>query len=340
MESLRDKILQKYIQSNRPFSVLFEVTKRCMCKCIHCYLADNSDNELSLKEIKDLFIQLKNIGVVNLGLTGGEPFLRKDIFEIIKYAYENHFFISILTTGILLDSEKIKLLKSYNVNQFEISILGAKAETHDKIMNYKGAFDKTIENINLLKKENAIISLKATIIKQNYKELVQMANIAKEFNVEFKANINIAPKTDGNKITLNYMLNEEELNEIDLKLINGGLIPGEDYSGGALLTCNAGKLSIGISSNGEIYPCLLFRKSIGNIRKKSLQDILIKNPSNFLKKLRKIKEEDVKRCYKCNIKKYCNRCPGISYLETKKIASANPSACYIANLVFNKISKN
>jgi len=270
MENLRDKILQKYKESNRPFSVLLELTQKCMCNCIHCYLAENNNDDLSLEEIKDLFTQLKNIGVINLGLTGGEPFLRKDIFEIIKFTFENHFFMSILTTAILLDQDKIKLLKKYNVNQFEISLLGGKSETHDMIMNYKGAFNKTIENIKLLKKQNAIISLKATILKQNYKELKQMSELANNLGVQFSANISIAPKTDGDKSPLNYILNEEELKEIDLKLINGGLIPGEDYSKGALLICNAGKLSIGISSNGEIYPCLLFRKSIGNIREKIL----------------------------------------------------------------------
>ena len=334
--NLKEKIYQKYLNTNRPFAALFEVTQRCMCQCIHCYLADQNINELDIHEISDLFEQLKNIGVINLGITGGEPFLRTDLVDILKLTYKHHFFVCILTTGILIDQEKIEWLKKYHIWNLEISLLGATSQTHDSIMRYPGAFDKTINSIKILKKENINITLKSTILKENYHELDLMEKLAHSLNSPFQANINIAAKTDHNLAPLDHLITLDELKKIKSKNIISGIIPDEDFSNGALLTCNAGKTIIGIDPKGEIFPCLLFRHPLGNIRNNKIENILINNPSPFLQELRNIKDNDVKECFNCDLKKFCRRCPGAVYLETQKIKVASPTSCKIANLIAHR----
>ncbi len=327
---LHDVIFEKYRALNKIHSVMFEVTHRCPCDCVHCFLVKDPKGELSLEEITDLFTQLKKEGTINIGISGGEPFLRDDLPRILEEAKRNGFFLSILTTGILVGRAEAILLKKLNVFNAEISMLGSTAETHDGIMNRPGAFNRMIKAVGHLKAEGINVIMKSTLLKQNYRELDDMAALCKSLDVPFEANLFLSPMMDGNTAPQEFMLDGDELSGLNRKHINGGLIPGEDMGGGAILTCNAGKTSAGISPRGDIYPCILMRKKIGSIRERTLQDIWHDNPDTFLSELRALKPEDVRQCATCDLKPLCRRCPGTAYLETGSLAKAAPGACRCA----------
>jgi radical SAM protein with 4Fe4S-binding SPASM domain len=329
VNDLLRRIDAKYERACRLQAVLFEVTHRCMCDCRHCFLVKDQDNELNLDEIAGLLTALREEGAIFIGFTGGEPFLRKDFPRILELARDDGFFISILTTGIPIGEPEVNLLKRLAIFNVEVSLLGDNAETHDSIMRFPGAFAGARRAVERLVDSGVRITLKSTIMRPNRSELPGMAALAKELGTGFSANVTVAPRSDGDPQPQQLALTEEEIAHLDPDLLRGGLIPGEEGPG-AVLACRAGRTVAGLSPEGDLFPCLLFRRKVGNIRENTLREIWHDRPVPFLQDLRQVKPEDVTECGRCEIKAHCTRCPGVAYSETEQFGLPSSAACTAA----------
>jgi radical SAM protein with 4Fe4S-binding SPASM domain len=329
MIDLSEEIYQKYAKTYRVYGVIYEITHRCPCNCLHCLLVKNVKDELSTTEIGVLFRQLRMEGAFQLSLTGGEIFLRDDLSKIFEFATKEGFFISFISTGILIGRPEVSLLKRHRIKGVEISILGANSETHDFITQFPGAFARMIRAVKMLREAGIVVQLKATILKLNWKELHAMSELARSMGARFSASASVTPRTDGDRNPQRLSLTEDDISKLDYTLLTGGLVPDEDDKQG-LLVCNAGKTIAGISPQGEVFPCIILRHPVGSIRKRSFQDIWHDNPDPFLSELRSVKAEDVSVCHTCGIRSFCRRCPGLAYLETNSIYNSVPSACALA----------
>lgn len=326
-ESLHAKVNKKYQEQNRIYSVLYEVTRRCPCNCIHCFLLKEKHDELSLDQVQDLFGQLKKEGTVELALSGGEPFIRKDFPGILSSASGHRFFISILTTGILFGKSEAALLKKNRVKKIEFSLLGAGPDTHDSLMNHRGAFRRLIKTVKLLKETPMLIALKATVMQQNVQEIGAMRQLSERLGVYFSASLSLTPREDGDKAPQKLGLNNNQLLKLDPALFDFAPLHSHETLQKAQLICRAGSTITGISPDGDIFPCILMRQKVGNIREKSLQDIWHSDPHPFLTALRNLKEEDLAECSACQFLPVCSRCPGVSYMETGSLTLPSPIAC-------------
>jgi radical SAM protein with 4Fe4S-binding SPASM domain len=330
MPSLRDDIFRLYDSQHRLHAAMIEVTHRCPCDCVHCLLVREPRDELTVEELTDILRQLRDEGVLNLGLTGGEPFARRDFPEILEAAHAHRFFLSVLTTGVTVGPPEVALMQRCGVRSVEISLLGAGPDTHDGIMRLPGAFVRTMTAVKLLVTAGLVVNLKTTVLTLNWREVPAMRDLARQLGAAFEANITVAPRIDGDRTPLNFALTETELSQLDPALINAGPIPGEDLTGGAPLVCKAGRTVATIGPRGEVYPCLLFRYELGNLRQRSLHDILRAAPDPFLEDLRKLEVHEVSTCAGCDLRTSCQRCPGIAYLETGDVRAPSPSACTLA----------
>ena len=109
----------------------WDINNECNLNCKHCRVSEKNDNEkLSLREAKNLLAEFWYNGITMLNLSGGEPFLRSDIFEILDYA-KNFEDIVITTNGTLLNDEKCQKLASYENIKLSISLDGLE-ETHEQ----------------------------------------------------------------------------------------------------------------------------------------------------------------------------------------------------------------
>ena len=330
MTGLLHEIDQRYRAEHRLQAVMIELTHACPCDCAHCYLVRDPRDELSCTEIADIFDQLHQEGTVNLGLTGGEPMLRRDFPRILEMAHEHRFFVSVLTTGVTIGAPEIRLLQRNGVRLVELSILGARSRTHDGIMRHEGAFARLLTAARGLREAGIGVGLKCTIMKANQDEVEDMARLADELGARFSASISVMPRVDGDPAPLALALSEDEVARLDPRHTTGGLIPGEDHSQGALLTCRAGSTVAGISPRGEVFPCILIRHAVGDLRQRRLQDIWHDDPQPFLTELRGISAEDVAACHDCELRSVCRRCPGVAYQESGELRQPSPSACACA----------
>lgn len=329
------KLYQKYFDKKIPLMVSFEVTKRCVNNCIHCYLAETHqkkifEEELTFNEIKKTLDELKELGTVFLNITGGEPVLRKDIEKIIKKAIKNNFYVK-LFSSLNFDLKIFQKLYSIGLREIDVSLYGRK-EIHNKVCR-NDSFDRVLNNIKDLKKMGFKINIKTPLMNININEINWIYKFSKENDLNFILDPVITPLNDGSDFTLKYSVDFndafDKIKFIDLpkeKCIRDET--NNNYSCGALRT------TIGIDSYGRVFPCLAFPFEIGNIRERSLKDILY---SDYSENLRNIIEKEPEKCRLCDYKNFCSRCVGVSWVYKKDFDYIYEPFCKIAKRICKEV---
>ncbi len=260
-----------------PLSVLIGLTDECQCVCTHCGVdrphAGQLRQLLSLSEIHAILDELSRLGVVNVTFAGGEPILRKEIFEIIRAASRKGFFTSLDSNGLLLNRENLEKLKKAGLTLVKISLDSSRAETHDKNRGIEGCFEKAlaaVKNCASLKIP-AIVTTVVTgqVIKdrdlENIVRLVKSAG-ASALQVEFLA-------YSGRARNPEYAF----LNEKMLEYVNGVcdyryVYHSSIFSDLSKCSCLS-RMNCYISAQGEVKICMFFPHVFGNIRENDFKSI-------------------------------------------------------------------
>lgn len=287
-----------FYKKGLPIQLIFFVTNRCNSKCIHCFYKNNLNqktDELTIDEIESFSKTLKS--VLWLALTGGEPYLRKDFPEITKVLYKNmHPEIITITTNALqkektvLDTVSIlKECKKSNIMVY-VSIDGLN-QTHEKIRGVSGCFGNTISTFKELQKlknnfKNFSLSTITTLNPLNQEEMpLLMEFIQKELRPDnMFLNLlrgDVVDKTT-KETSIKKYLEFFKLRDLlyaqpkpnflkkilqSKERIQHRLI-AETYEKNRFVTpCYAGNLSAVINETGDVYPCEMLDKKMGNLRK-------------------------------------------------------------------------
>lgn len=161
-----------------PYYVLWDCSRKCNLNCTHCgAVKEKYDQELSTEQIKDLIDQLAKIKVRFFAATGGEPLLRKDILEVMKYATNKGIKTGLATNGFFIDEKKAKEIKEAGVLSIQISLDGIE-KTHNNIRGNNLSFQKAIKAIKSLQKQKLkLVSVATTITPINFKDLKELKKI-------------------------------------------------------------------------------------------------------------------------------------------------------------------
>ncbi|MCM8780515.1 MAG: radical SAM protein [Candidatus Omnitrophica bacterium] len=328
--NLFNHLLNRAEEKMIPLWTHLDLTYRCNLSCIHCYCQGISGQlwenrgELSFQEIKQLLDDLAGSGALYLTLSGGEVFLRRDFFEIAFYAKKKNFCLSVFTNGTLIDENKARRLADLSPLAVEMSIYGVTPEVHDSITNLVGSFEKLLKAVGIFKKYGLRVVLKTVFMKPNFHQVHQIERFAYDIGTDdFRSNIEISPKNDGSKLPLEYQLDTEEMASILSKTDESEV----EYQDNPLRKplCATGSLGCYISPYGDVYPCIQLLIPMGNIREKSFQEIW-HAPSELRSQLSLLKTyADLLSCKSCQYVRYCKKCLGLSYLETKDMRACYPA---------------
>jgi radical SAM protein with 4Fe4S-binding SPASM domain len=329
-------------KTNIPLSGAFEITDRCNMRCTHCYMTEPEiKKELTTKQVLKIINQIANAGCLWLLITGGEPLIRKDFFEIYKHAIDRGILITLFTNGTLVTKKVADFLEKYPPFSVEISIYGATEKTHEKITTIPGSFKKCIQGIKMLKKRDIPLKLKTMGLKSNQHEIKAMKELAKKLDIPFRFDPLINPQIDGSSQPLKERLSPKEVIALEKqdkerssewsKLCDKyfGYKPG-DY----IYTCSAGKNYFHIDAQGKLNMCVLLRLPGYEITKGTFKE----GYSQF-KKIRMAKKTDKNKCSECEINILCGLCPGWSLLEKGNVSQPVEYLCEVAHLrslAFNK----
>ena len=282
--------------------------------------------------------QLRDLGVFRVALTGGDPFARKDVWELIEYIRSLSMSFDILTNGIYLsDPKNADRLMELLPHSIQCSVYGSCPETHDAVTGVKGSFDKTIKTLRYFQNHNIPIALKSPMLTLNYEEYGKINQLANVLGATHQPDINITPKADGGTSSQNVRLNAEQMLELHLekglpfrrgieKLVQGEYVPKKCDDP----LCGGGRNSITIHHDGTVTPCLVVPYILGTIVETPIADILkgeqMKNWLGLQWSHRKGK------CVDCSISDLCSFCPGDAYLEKGDYLMDNTSGCEIAGV--------
>lgn len=164
-----------------PRLIAWEITRSCELNCIHCRAAARYgpyDNELTSEEI---FRTMDNIATFTqpiIILTGGDPMMRKDLFEIARYGTDKGFRMVMSPCGKLMTDESVAKMIESGIKRISISIDGASAESHDNFRRVSGAFADAMNGIKTAKRNGLEFQINTTITKHNVAELEQILELA------------------------------------------------------------------------------------------------------------------------------------------------------------------
>lgn len=321
--------------------VVWNITNKCNFKCKHCYsnaVGHKDKEELSTKEAKELIDDLASMKVPVILLSGGEPLMRDDLFEIIEYISSKGIKVSLSTNGSLITRYTAKNLKDLGISYIGISLDGT-SKTNDYFRGIEGAYESIIRAIENCKEVKQKIGLRFTIQKQNYKEIKDILNLVDNMDIpricfyhlvpsgRAKSIINDILSMDENRYVIDtlydYVKNnliKENWNKEILTVANytDGIytyLKEKDNSKGErilnLLKNNGGNRSgsaiANIDYKGNVYADQFFRNHIiGNIKEIPFSKIW-NGDSIFLEELRDRKDKIKGRCREC---KWLDICKG------------------------------
>lgn len=315
------------ILDNPPLRNLFlELTLRCNERCIHCGSRCEETgkyNELTAGQYKKILDDIKhdfNIDGIMLDITGGEPLLRKDFFEIMSYANKLGYIWGMTSNGTLIDDAAAKKLQACGMRTISISIDGLEA-THDKLRGRKGAFKSAMNGINALIRNGGFEHIQVTTVinHQNISELNALFEFLCGVDITSWRVINIEPigrAKDHSELMLNADEYKYLMNFIKSKRADGYPVTygcshylGFEYERAVrdwYFFCNAGMYTASIMANGDIGACLDIERRPeliqGNILKDSLKDVW----ENKFRIFRSDLSEKNDECSKCNEKVFCH----------------------------------
>ncbi len=336
------------------FYVQWHITDMCNLRCNHCYQENYSpSSELTLEELKSIADEInhtlfrwKKDG--RIAITGGEPFVRKDLLSLLNYLEQQPQVkkIGILTNGTLIKNNVPALQNLNKLHYIQLSLEGRK-EKNDEIRG-SGVFDQVVESTNLLKKVEIPVRWMITLHKDNAEEVPHIIDLALENDVDFLTFERLIPTGSG-KAMDNYVLSSQELSEIFEYIAKRSNV---EYSKSSPLTilklrtlwilidpksaekniqtpiqkevgasCSIGNDSICILPDATVLPCRRLPIPIGNLKEDSLFKIWYTSP--LLWDIRN-KNNLKGKCRNCEYIPRCGGCRAMAYSVTGDYLAEDP----------------
>jgi radical SAM protein with 4Fe4S-binding SPASM domain len=346
---IMDRLVRKTVERHLPWNVHIDLTYRCNERCVHCYLDHHDYGEMTTREVKNVLDQLAGAGALFLTFSGGEIFLRQDLFELIRYARGLNFDLSLKTNALLIDESRARKLRELDIRKIQISIYSADAAIHDAITKVTGSLERSLRAVQFLLAEGLQVKLACPLMKQNLAAFRDVQSLAEKLGVPYMLDLTITPMMDGGDGVLRLRSSATELLQVlqDQNLNSRACTPPETDTGVAFATgsatssgiesgayddipCSAGHNSCYISPYGDVSPCVQMPKPAGNLRKQRFDEIWYR--SSEMNRVRAVRESQLPLCSSCSIRNYCERCPGLAQMEGGDLLGAYERACELAEM--------
>ncbi|MFH1062951.1 MAG: radical SAM protein [Candidatus Omnitrophota bacterium] len=310
--------------------ISWNITKACNLECEHCYrdagLAQK--DELTLDEGKKLLSDLKELGFKIVIFSGGEPLLRAELFDWIKFA-KSLGLISVLgTNGTLLDSDCAQKLKQSGLKRAGISLDSIDPSRHDAFRQVKGCWQKSIDAMKYCKDAGLEFQIHTTVTTKNINEILEITDLAQSLGAAAQHIFFLVPTGRGKNIDsvipaakeyerlLGEILEKQKTVNLELKPVCAPQFMRIAAEKKIKTRFNKGCLS-GISyacilPNGDVHPCPYMPIYLGNAREQGIKKIW--RESKVLNDLRKMDWQG--KCGICEYKKMCSGCRATAYFQS------------------------
>lgn len=323
--------------TNKPFEffIQWHLTEKCNLACKHCYQDGRSSDELSFPEIKKVIVETSDMITSwsetyhvdfsrSMNITGGEPFLRKDLFDVLGEVKRHGFDTYVLTNGILATRKHARALVDLGVSGVQVSIEGCE-EVHDEIRG-RGSFAAAVAGIEHLIDAGLTVTLNVTLSSLNASSLTKVIACGTHVGARRIGFSRLVPSGKGSSL-LSEMLPPQHVKELytslfalefkGLEVVTGDPVASQmnaradgDAGNVAISGCAAGVSGLTIQPDGSVTPCRRMPIPIGNVRRDSLREIWSTSPV-----LRALRDRGSYRgkCGACKRWAVCRGCRAIAY---------------------------
>jgi len=274
------KIISGYIRTlllrqNVLRTVELTLLTECNSKCEMCYASKikrDKDNYLTVQEYKDIWQQAAKLGAFSVVLSGGEPTLRKDLFDIITVMAPRHTIFALVTNALNLDYAFLSRLKKAGVETIHLSLDSVDEQTNDRIRGASGHFQKVMESIRLAKEIGLAVYISTVIMHNGLEKMREMVEFARKNKIGVVFSLAcISGNWAGQEEVL---LTKEEWLEVKKYMKANPFIRSDWMINFSMRQeCPAGREKICISPYGDVMGCGMNFISFGNIRQEPLEKI-------------------------------------------------------------------
>ena len=345
--------------------VVWNMTRRCNLKCIHCYSSSRNiryRNELTTDEGKKLISDLAAFGSPVILFSGGEPLMREDLPELVKFAVDRGIRAVISTNGTLLTKKTAEILKKTGISYAGVSLDGMQ-KSHDRFRGVEGAFDMTLKGIRTCRDEGIKVGIRFTINRKNSSDIPALFELIEKENIPRACFYHLVYSGRGSLLIDEDLSHGETRKVVDLimdrtrDLFERGkpkeLLTVDNHADGpyvymrlsredparaaealSLLMVNEGNSSgngIGcVSWDGEVYADQFWRGiSFGNVRKRPFSEIWVDTSNELIVRLKDKKKYVTGRCSTC---RWLDICGGNFRARAEAVTGdiwAPDPACYL-----------
>lgn len=317
-------------EKRMPYKGVFELTPRCNFNCNMCYVhlkpeqIPSAGRELSTGEWLEIGREAQKAGIMELTLTGGEPFVRSDFRQLYEAFHDMGFLIQIFSNGYLIDETAVRWLKERPPKAVRFTLYGASDESYEKVCGIRDGFSRVKKSVDLLKQNSIPLYLVATITKENQHELDQIYRFARDNHMPIIHTDSLIQPVRGAQSDVSEHQVERKLPPreviMELRKRNKGKYPRKICTD-PLSVCGNYRKGCWVTWSGNMQLCAFLTEPAVPVHEGHFMDAW----HDLLNQVEQLRwPED---CEECKYAQYCDRCPGILYAEAGENGKISKSIC-------------
>ena len=340
--------------------VFWELTARCNLSCVHCRAeaqAEAAAGELTTAEVLAVARDIRAAGDPILILTGGEPLVREDFFDIARACSNLFTRVALATNGTLVDDAIARKILASGIQRVSVSLDGAIAATHDAFRRIPGCFQDSLRGFDALRRAGLSVQVNVTVAKHNLAELPDILTLALAHGADAFHVFVLVPVGCGAEISDAMRLSRPQMEDVLRWLFDRSLemqgrlhikatcapqyyrimrqvarerkieLPSGGHGLQAMTRgCLAGSSVCFISRTGDVQPCGYLPLRVGNVRERKFKDIW-EHAEEFLA----LRDTDrlKGKCGACGYRKICAGCRARAFAENADYLAEDPDCSYV-----------
>ncbi|MCF8082625.1 MAG: heme b synthase [Deltaproteobacteria bacterium] len=336
--------------------VAWEVTRKCNLNCVHCRAGSDRGpypGELDTQKCVDILAQIRSVGQPIVILTGGEPLMREDLFDLAREGTDMGLRMVMATNGTLLTPRLVKQTKASGIQRVSISLDGAHRDSHDQFRKVPGAFQKSLAGIHRLRDGGVEFQINTTVTRHNLQEIEEILNLAISLGATAHHLFLLVPTGRAKEMTnqeieaiqyerlLRWFYSMRDQTPLHLKATcaphyyrilrqeaqkRGETVDFTTYGLDAVTRgCLGGTAFCFISNTEIVQPCGYLELNCGDLTRSSFQSVWAH--SEVFGRLRDF-ENYKGKCGRCEYLRYCGGCRARAFAATGDYLTEEPLCAY------------
>jgi radical SAM protein with 4Fe4S-binding SPASM domain len=320
-----DTLADRARRARVPEGATFELTYGCNLRCVQCYNPTHRvlPHELTTAEVLSILEQCAELGLVTICFSGGELFVRPDVFDIFQHAERLGLILELITNATRITPAIAGRLRGLAFRQLAVSIYGATRPTYERVTAVPGSYDRFLAGLGCLVSARLPVTVRMAVLTDNVHEVGEARALVEGLGIRFQYCLDIAPRSDGDPAPLAHRLSPADKLRIDLAM-KGERFPAADEvscrGSDDFLGCACGRSRFAITPYGEMNLCVAFPTPRYDLRTGSVRE--------GWEVLKRVVDEARPgasyECPRCDVRAVCRQGRSDAWLETGDMSACLP----------------